>query len=333
MHRNNYNLLRLIFALAVIFSHSFALLGHTEPVLWDRSFGNLSVHGFFVISGFLITDSFIKNPSPIAFITNRFLRIAPALLVALLFSHLIWHLCGGLKTNPVPYIVNGPIWTLTWEIVCYVLVLLTGLMGVLTPAAMPAAFFAGWLLYVTHLHDTTAAYTVIAPLLMMFVSGAFIRVARDKINLSTAFWPALALLMLAAGPYTSTLGFSFIRHQIVFLWGPEVSDDEARRVIYLAVFPLVVAYLGGVAKPLFNLQDDISYGTYVYAWPVAQSIIFVAQNWGLHLNVAGLLIGTLVVTLPMAWLSWKIVEQPTLRLKRRAPKRPDLNGSGPTARA
>ncbi|MEZ0602636.1 acyltransferase family protein [Paraburkholderia sp. IW21] len=333
MHRNNYNLLRLMFALAVIFSHSFALLGQTEPVLWDRSLGNLSVHGFFVISGYLITESYLRNPKPFAFVTNRFLRIVPALFVALLFSHLVWHLCGGFKTNPVPYIANGPIWTLTWEIVCYLLVLLTGLIGVLTPAGMPVAFFASWLLYLTHLHDASDAYAVIAPLLMMFISGAFIRVAKDRINLTAVFLPALALLIFAAAPYTSDLGLSLVRHNIAFLWGPSVTDSEARRVIYLAALPLVLAYLGGVAKPLVNLRDDISYGTYVYAWPVSQTIVFVSRSRGFDLNVAELLIATLVITLPLAWLSWKIVEQPILKLKRRSPKKPDLNGAGPTARA
>lgn len=101
-HKNNFNFLRLLFASMVVFSHAYALLGHEEPTLWGRSLGNLAVHGFFAISGYLICQSYVRVPHFFSFAVNRFLRIAPALVVALLFTSEIAARCDAFKTNPVP---------------------------------------------------------------------------------------------------------------------------------------------------------------------------------------------------------------------------------------
>lgn len=118
-HENNFNFLRLLFASLVVFSHSYALLGLEEPVFFGRSLGNLSVHGFFVISGYLICRSYVRSTSVAAFFINRILRIVPGLAIAMIVTKVAASWCEGFEHNPVPYIANGPVWTLTWEVVCY----------------------------------------------------------------------------------------------------------------------------------------------------------------------------------------------------------------------
>jgi len=100
---NNFNLLRFLAATAVIFSHSYALTGHgmEEPLLqWSAGatyFGVLGVTVFFIISGFLVSKSFVERKTVGAFAAARALRIFPALIAATLFSVL---LAGALSTLP-----------------------------------------------------------------------------------------------------------------------------------------------------------------------------------------------------------------------------------------
>ncbi len=92
---NNFDALRAISALAVLVSHAFPLSGdnQAEPILWlsggQVSGGALAVTIFFVISGYLITRSFERGGSPATYVTNRALRLLPALVVALISLSLV----------------------------------------------------------------------------------------------------------------------------------------------------------------------------------------------------------------------------------------------------
>ena len=125
---NNFDALRLVFAIFVIFSHAYALVGKTEPVLLGRTLGNLGVHGFFVISGYLIVKSKLNSSSSF-YVISRALRILPGLVVALYIANLIGNLAHHFEHNPVPQITDGPVWTLPWEAICYLLVLVFGIIG------------------------------------------------------------------------------------------------------------------------------------------------------------------------------------------------------------
>ena len=91
--QNNFDVLRLLAAISVIFSHSFLIAEGTqnnEPLILLT--GNQSILGlagvfvFFAISGFLVTQSFEQNPNPLRFLANRALRIFPGLFLATLMS-------------------------------------------------------------------------------------------------------------------------------------------------------------------------------------------------------------------------------------------------------
>ncbi len=110
---NLFDLLRLIAATLVIYSHSYPLLGITPPDIVTRILpftngGTLGVWIFFIISGYLNTKS-IKNNNAFAFLINRSLRIFPGLVVALLFSiFVIGPLCTNLPMSD--YFINHKTW-------------------------------------------------------------------------------------------------------------------------------------------------------------------------------------------------------------------------------
>lgn len=164
---NNFNLMRLVFSSLVIFSHSYAFLGLPEPIIFGRTLGNFSVHAFFVVSGYLITASWLNSKNNIITYTeNRILRIFPGLIVSIFICHYINIYFESFKNNPIPYIVNGPIWTLTWEITCYIAVIALGLLFVLDKKIFPAFVAACYLFYLTSYNNPTDFYWVIVPFML-----------------------------------------------------------------------------------------------------------------------------------------------------------------------
>src|ERR1700722_3201395 len=152
---NNLGFLRLVFAILVIFSHSSELVdGNRDHELLTRLFGTISagdlaVDGFFLISGYLITQSFLNSRSPANYLSKRVLRIYPGFLVAYLICIIIAPLVGGalhpaaifkafaLKAPQVEGVfpgtnvpvLNQPMWTIAYEFRCYLLVPALGFIG------------------------------------------------------------------------------------------------------------------------------------------------------------------------------------------------------------
>lgn len=86
-HRDNaFDLIRFVAALAVLFSHSFATSGLPEPTYFGgETAGSLGVFVFFAVSGYLVQQSWSRQPDPRSFVLSRVLRIFPGLLACLLF--------------------------------------------------------------------------------------------------------------------------------------------------------------------------------------------------------------------------------------------------------
>src|SRR6516164_4625964 len=93
IRQNNFDALRLVAAVSVVFSHSFLIAEGAQDHEWlIRLTGNQSILGlvgvfvFFAISGFLVTQSFEETHDPLRFLAKRALRIFPGLFVATLLS-------------------------------------------------------------------------------------------------------------------------------------------------------------------------------------------------------------------------------------------------------
>lgn len=162
---NNYDFLRFVAASMVILSHAYVLsgsYGHLEPLtlLTHRQFslGSLAVKVFFVMSGFLVTASFVRSGSVVKFARARFLRIFPGLAWAVIVTAFVFgplgtslplgayytnphtylfletmtlrghsDLPGVFDSNPLSGVVNGSLWTLTPEVWCCIVVAAMGL--------------------------------------------------------------------------------------------------------------------------------------------------------------------------------------------------------------
>jgi peptidoglycan/LPS O-acetylase OafA/YrhL len=321
---NNFNLLRLIFAMAVLYMHSYSLVGAPEPVIWRHTIGNVAVHGFFVLSGYLISRSFTREPNLAIFGFNRVLRIVPGLVIALVFTHYVALYFDHFATNPTPYIANGPIWTLTWESICYVMVAVLGIAGALGANSMPAIVVLAWLAYLVRSGDTSQTVVIIVPILLEFLMGAFIAARESTINMKRAGLMAVAVFALLLEPIFSVIWEAL--NQLVYLGGVPVRQDQIYNPLYLLAFPFFVIAFGKALKPLPMIENDLSYGIYIYAWPVQQALVFLAMKHGYAMGPIGLFVGSTAITVCLAFLSWTLIERNALRLKIHRKKNEAVSG-------
>lgn len=336
--KNSLNALRLGLALLVIVAHSTSLGGYgPEFTIGGESLGRWAVLGFFGLSGFLITRSRLSGRPLKDFYWARFLRIFPAFAVSLLVVAFILaplsHVLGsGGSYSPldaikfffrnlalyppavgqatisdtlatgiaVPNTWNGSLWTIWFEAACYLAigVLASVVARKLLGPALVAAFLmltgVQLLSSVELLHLGQLTNNVL-PLLAAFLAGALLHVYAGRIRVN-----ALTVLVAAALAVAFTL------------------TDLAGALVPLPFTFLLVVL--GQTLPLQRIgaRNDISYGVYIYAWPVQQclALAFPHQSIPYWAFIAG----TVAAVVPLAWLSWKFVEQPALRLKRRTPE-------------
>ena len=324
---NSLNALRLVLATAVIVSHSWPLGGFgQDPSPARQSLGHWAVVGFFAVSGYLIAAS--RSRSTVrSFLAARLLRIYPGFLVCLLLvafvaaplsttlgpalAHGHWTPSGGASyvahnfvlkiekdgvagTLPkVPYgpAWDGSLWTLFYEFVCYLMVgALLSLPRRWHGPVVAAAFVVtaiGAQLTVTKT-GTAADFLSLAP---VFLAGSLLYLYRDKVPVG---WPygVVALLLLP-----------------VIGWLNVVSSIGAPVVVYACFWLGVVLPFQKVGK-----RNDISYGMYIYAFPVQQLL---AQAGVYKHGVGVFVVLSVLLTLPMATASWFAVERPALNLKKR----------------
>ena len=336
---NNFNLIRIIAALAVLISHGLILpAGNNaaDPLyrLAGVEMGRLAVDVFFVVSGFLVTASLLARHDARAYIASRALRIFPGLLAMLLLTVLVlgplattWPLAeyfgahettsylarnailllniqenlpGVFEHHPFAGVVNGPLWTLTFELKFYLLLL--GLWWSTYWLAAPArrarvlarlalalamAALIGHLLHLLVLPGERAGLE----LGFQFFTGAVFYLYRDRIQLSRdRLFVALALLALS----TSIDG----------LFAIALLPCLAYVVLYAALVP-------GSRIRRWNRPGDYSYGIYIYGFPIQQWLI----DGTPEIAPATLIIISAAIVTALAALSWHLVEAPSLTLK------------------
>ena len=339
---NAIGFMRTAFALLVIVGHSFHLGGFGPDTLARFSggklaFGTVAVLGFFILSGYLITASFVYASSVWRYLWNRFLRIMPAFWVALVvvafgfapFSYFLEHgtLQGFLITNaggPLDYIVkniglyigqynvsglisdipwpnafNGSLWTLIYEATGYVLIAAFGIFGVFKKHSK-IALGATVTMFGLFVMDTA----------IPGAAGNILPVFKDPQMLP------LMLFFFAGSTwylYQDKIPLSnryFILAAILYVLSVRFGFYA---LVGPATFTYAVFYLA--AKfPIksFDRRADFSYGIYIYAFPVQQML---AQ---IGLQSSGVWVFSLVAaifTMPFAVASYYLIERPALQLK------------------
>lgn len=330
---NNLNLLRMIAASAVIISHSFPITAGKDAIqpmeeLTGVQLGTMGLYVFFAISGFLIADSYHRSRTMSHFVTARFLRIFPGLLVVLLVTVLAlgpltstlplgeyfrnpgtityvpsnlslyflqYELPGVFEGNPQPGTINGSLWTLFYEVVCYAGVVVAGALAIFARRRrLWLAVFAYALVWVAVFVVQDAApqpLIALRDLSLPFFIGMVLYSLRDKVRLSYVGLVLLGVLPFLLGP--STLG----RLSVV-------------AAISYGVFVLGYRIKGPLLR--YNRLGDYSYGTYIYGFPVQQSLVFVIPAMTAVWNA----VLALALALVLAIASWHFVEKPALARKK-----------------
>lgn len=313
---DNFTVIRLILAMMVIYSHSYAVTGYIEPTLLGRSYGNLAVHGFFVLSGFLVTESYLRTNSLPSFSIKRLFRILPALIPAHFFARSLFHYFNSYASNPYPGLVNGPLWTLRWEGLMYAAVGIFGVLQLLDRKFVASCLVFGLLLVLTKIGTNNDAVEVVAPLVLLFTAGGLIRLSQDHLDLKKFGIASAVILVLLFAPGISDHVWKVLK-RMSWSWGPTLDFYQFRFFPYIIAFSFFMVF---VARHFFfslKIEKDISYGVYIFGWPVQQSLVALLMSFNFTLHPIAVFVISASVSAIIAMASWTLVEKPSIEWGRR----------------
>jgi peptidoglycan/LPS O-acetylase OafA/YrhL len=329
--KNNLDVVRIAAAGMVLYSHSYTLLGLREPLFLSwLPLGPLGVYIFFTISGYLVSESWDRDSNLLRFLYRRLLRIIPGLVACTLLTvlvlgplftslslksyftnphtsgylqnialHIVYYLPGVFEHNRIPNAVNGSIWSLPVEFLMYIVVAFVGILHssrwVMASLAIISAVVS--LLWAQVTQEMMVVYNF--DLRQVFLCGTYFWVGAciQKFELKRYLTLSVAMLalfaMLSLEPWTQYLSWAS--------W---------------LLLPIVVLSFGFAYSPWLNRltsTGDYSYGIYIYAFPIQQTVVYLWPN----ISIGPYISICLAVTLVLAMLSWHLVERRALLLKPR----------------
>ncbi len=342
---NNLNLLRLFASFMVMYMHSLALsiAAQDKDIMYTLSFkkalsGQVAVDIFFIISGFLIYQSYDRSRNIWKFLKARFLRIWPLLALFILSTAFI---IGPMLTTlsreeyfasdlteylmnmffassytrlpqvfftHIEFSVNGSIWTLRYEVICYLLVLVflpifsrkKNLIGAFLLASASVYLYFTYGFTADHFYMIPTSILVnLGRLTMQFEMGVLFYLNRNEIPMSLKYF-IVAVLGLIAGSY-------FFDYEIIF-------------AIFGSYIVLFIGFSNWKISRYYDKVGDLSYGVYVLSFLVQQLVIewmgvspdgYEYVRMDPYVNLA---LSTIIV-LPLAFISWHLFEKQLLKLK------------------
>jgi peptidoglycan/LPS O-acetylase OafA/YrhL len=325
--------LRLVAALAVLFTHCYALLGleQLEPLArltnGSTTFSELGLLTFFAISGYLVTQSWFRDPSIWRFFMRRSLRIIPGLAFVIFLSFAIigpllttldvadyfsrreawgylakilvfpsqYGLPGVFADNPFPIVVNGSLWSLRVEVVLYFAV-----------SALSVVRLAG------------APWTVLVAAACCL--GIYVVLTGTDGARQILFFHQAVALFSNAVPFfvgatlaVTTLASGRLRLVAATLTGLTLvlASTPAFKPLLLLALPVVVIQIGREGRCDLSRLGDYSYGLYLWGFVVEQTIV----NYVPTLAPITLFFAAVGPAFVMAAFSWHLVEKRALRCK------------------
>ena len=331
-HAPGFDTLRILAALLVVVHHTQGYDPRVDILTDDLLFrigagyttiGFFAVCIFFAISGFLVTPGLTKTGNVIGYLSRRFMRIMPLLLVVVLATVFIvgplatslplqsyfsdpqtWLYLKNVTTSlslQLPGVVNehggdtvnGPLWTLRYEWLCYIALAVLSAVGLLRKRILVAGLWLAAIAFASAMYvdqtDPGNQPIMFAHLFSYFACGVLLYLFRDRIPASP--YAAIAAAALLVASWASGTGTVFAP----------------------ALTGYLVAMLGLVRWPWSGLlaKADLSYGIYLMHAP---SIIVVLALWSPS-GPWALFAATLALTIPLAALSWFALEKPALAHK------------------
>jgi peptidoglycan/LPS O-acetylase OafA/YrhL len=344
---NNFDLIRLLAAMQVAIVHSMHHLGITPQngvfMMLTSFFPGVPI--FFFVSGFLISQSFDRNPSIPDFVRNRWLRIYPALIVCFAASVLSVLATGYFGSVPVDWksmlawvaaqltflqfynpgfmrhygtgVLNGSVWTICVELQFYAL----------TPVFQRLINARGW----GNVHRNARWLGLIV--IFVILNQVYSRLGPTH---DESLWFKLLGVTFIPWVYMFLVG-AFAQSNFAFFRSGLVGRGFTVIAVYLAIAVCAEYWLnwgfGNLINPLLFValalvvftaafsrptasdhvirRNDISYGVYIYHMPVVNLLLAV----GLGGSGRGLWVA-IFATGALALLSWILVEKPALAFKR-----------------
>ena len=327
---NNLDLIRILLSCLVIIGHAPILNGASnlwvDPIGNFFTFtysGALAVKLFFFISGLVVTNSFLTNRSPVYFIISRFFRLIPSLLFVLVVTVFIfgpiltnlslgeyfssldglryirnnlifstdYSLPGIFSDNLYKTAVNGSLWSLNYEVGCYIILLAAFLLLtdknkyylnipiaiIIIDTLLPSRIIFNWL------GTNPEGYLLPAS----FAFGVLFAVNADKIQIKLNTVIASFLIY-----YTfNVTAFA----QLIFIFA------SCTLVIYLASNKFIRKL-----KPKY----DISYGIYLWGFLIQQALYHFLG----HIYVGYHCLLALLVSILLALITNVIIEKPFIKI-------------------
>lgn len=346
--KNALNALRLALATEVILFHSFPITKHMPPAAANQLLFSVGVDGFFAISGFLISRSWLTDPHLRDYLAARALRILPGFYVCLIVTAFVFAPVSEaiqgrsakrvlFSSAPFEYVLrnsgivylqfsvgdtphgtpaganwNASMWSLIWEVLCYLIVAIIGVVGLanrrwVSPALLVLALLGALVLPPLTFPGVWTIPQLAVRSAIMFASGALLYQWRDVIPARWSLVAVSVVIVLVAG---------------------QLPD-------YRVVGGLPLAYAVVVSGALLKnkrlrLRTDVSYGVYIYAFPM-QQLLAVCGLW--RLNPFAFFAISAAATLVPAALSWFLIEKRALALKARLKRRNTVPAVESDARA
>jgi peptidoglycan/LPS O-acetylase OafA/YrhL len=343
---NAFDVMRLALATLVVLEHSYFLIDGTferDPLFvisrGQLNCGQFAVYMFFSLSGYLVTRSLIEGPGVTAFLMRRIGRIVPGFLVASAAGCLIvgpltatgnitdylrsqnWALITAnalalkqvavtnvLGGNPLD-LVHGTLWSIRYEFDCYLLLALLGLFRLLRS---PRVTFVVLVV-------TLGISMVLQHLLPVIDHGvvSFVMSSPHRWpDLFAFFFCGSAFFMFRASIPKSGALFALAA---VLLFASLFAGNAYWAALFCGTYAILFASLSFAADfRLFGRRVDLSYGVYLYGWPVQQLLLFDSK---MSLSPLWLFTISLGLTSVVAFMSWKVVERPSLLLVRKFERR------------
>jgi len=296
--------------------------------------GEIGLLGFFSLSGYLITKSFTQTSNGIRFFTNRVLRIFPGFWMCLLVTAFViapaifylntrsfkgfplmdyWGAVSYIRANFLLKInqigigdlldtakvknINGSLWTLRYEFICYAATYVLGVLTVLQrkkmTLALAVAVYSVYVFQITGLFGSSnefLSYPFLKLLVAYFTGTLFFH------HRETIFKSKRTFLFLLI---SSTVLFAIIGKLTVIL---------------PITIGLILLILFGSFK--LSLKQDYSYGIYIYSFPVQQLLFIYNREMSLPVHI----LLSLMITTVFAYLSFNLVENPFISLKSKTRK-------------
>lgn len=341
--KNNFHLIRFIAASLVLYGHCYPLTGrgnYDYLTLASRGIfptSHMGVCIFFIVSGYLVSQSLQNSQSIKSFIWKRVLRIFPALIVVLLLcTFVLGVFCTTLSFNNYltssetykflkliklyPFVqnslpgvfennpekaVNGSLWTLPYEVTMYIFLVVLQVIGIFKNRKLILTLFI-----VAFPISTYFIFNANPSRLIPLIHLTLIEILEFGI-----FFMVGTIMFL----FKDKIPLKFIYIVIaVFLWFGlgyfHITNPITIKTISFVALPYIVLYLANLKGQLNNFSKlgDFSYGIYIYAYPIQQMIV----NYNTaNISILKLFLLSSLAVLPLSIMSWYFVEERALRYK------------------